>query len=275
MGIFDFAKKHSTTTEAGTTGTNVPWVTPEHLRNQQTQKKVIPSTLIKEQAGEEIAGKISLVKKDISKVFLEKPVLQKNPVAQITFFCDCSGSMMYLYSSNKMQRCVERALALGLTFDADGEIDMYGFDDQLYDEMPKANISNINGYADKYLKPFGGTSYMICFDTILENFKKNFDGHPWLVVIITDGDPNDNKDKLDEKIIELSYYPIDFVIITVGRDKNLPYIDHINNDLNERYVDNIGAFAVTDPAEISIAKICEEYATWLELDKVKQMLGRA
>lgn len=121
-------------------------------------------------------GKISLSK---DKVNLEKHVVslskcvvdlsKKNGVdlgstsAKVVVVLDYSGSMANLYSNGTVQKTINRLVPLGLTFDDNGSIDVYLFQND-YRKLPDLNLTNYENYVKNIVNTsgysMGGTCYV-------------------------------------------------------------------------------------------------------------------
>ena len=96
------------------------------------------------------------------------------------------------------------------------------------------------------------------------------------VLFITDGD-NSDKQRTDKVISELSQYPIFFQFIGIGHS-SFNYLEKLD-EMDGRYVDNANFFSVNNIQSIDdkelYDKLLAEYPSWLENEKVKEMIKSA
>ena len=137
-----------------------------------------------EQLARRIMGKINLSK---DRVNLEKHVanLSKCVVdlskksgidlgavcAKVIVVLDYSGSMRRLYSNGTVQRTINRLVPLGLTFDDNGSIDVYLFQNDCR-KTADLTLSNYESYVENVIQTsgykMGGTCYAPVLRTIIE-----------------------------------------------------------------------------------------------------------
>jgi len=71
--------------------------------------------------------------------------LDNSQKSQVVLCMDRSGSMDHLYKDNTVQSVIERILPIGLTFDDNGEVDVYFFHDKAI-EAVGVTVNNLDGY---------------------------------------------------------------------------------------------------------------------------------
>ena len=137
-----------------------------------------------EELTKEIMGKISLSK---DKVNLEKHVVnltkcvvdlsKKSNIdlgsakAKVVVVLDYSGSMCKLYSNGTVQKTINRLVPLGLSFDDNGSIDVYLFQND-YRKLEDLDLSNYEDYVKTVVNTagysMGGTNYAPVLRAIIE-----------------------------------------------------------------------------------------------------------
>ena len=251
-----------------------------------------------EQLTKEVMGKISLSK---DKVKLEKHVvsLSKTVVnlskksgvdlgstsAKVVVVLDYSGSMYSLYSDGTVQNTINKLVPLGLTFDDNGSIDVYLFQNN-YRKMPDLNLSNYEYYISNIVKTsgyeMGGTSYAPVLKAIIEGdvqYKGGFlgfgghrevtnalvdDGDPTFILFITDGE-NADKTASDAIIRRSSEMNVFIQFIGIGEER-FTYLRQLD-DMSGRKRDNTGFSAMRDLNNVSDEKlynnVLEQFSQWL------------
>lgn len=237
---------------------------------------------------------ISLVK--AATVSLAKANLSAHS-AKVALALDVSGSMEGLVEAGTVQRVCDRALALGLNFDDDGEIDVFLFGRSVR-AVGTLSASNINGFVkriwgskDHEAADWQGTNYGPVISAVTRSYftprkeKTGFLGLgggklvpvsatlPSYVIFITDGE-NDDPDIAGKAIIEASYGPVFWQFIGVGQAefKFLRQLD----EMNGRYTDNANFFSVGDVDALSdsdlFSKMMTEYPDWISRAKGAKLL---
>lgn len=135
-----------------------------------------------EQLSNEVMGKISLSKDkevlggsvvNLSKIIIdlskEKQIDIGSVVARVIVAIDVSGSMVKHCESGSVQKVINTLIPIGLTFDDDGTIPSYGFDDK-FKRMVEMTLSNYCDYVDTVImreSEWGGTNYRPVLEAIL------------------------------------------------------------------------------------------------------------
>jgi hypothetical protein len=195
---------------------------------------------------------------------LKKKTGLEGQKATVVVVMDVSYSMKQLYKNGTVQALTERLLALGLAFDDDGKIDMYGFSNSNF-KAPDVTTDNIVGYVDKYIasKVDGGTSYSPVIDTIKSEFGKTGGwfikkpvvlDNPVFVIFITDGD-NGDKSETVNAITKASQHGIFFQFVGIGQEK-FTFLEKLDN-LTGRNIDNCGFFKVDDLSTVTDSNLYE------------------
>lgn len=258
-----------------------------------------------EQITNEVMGKINLSKdKEELKdhvVNLSKCVIdlsKKNDVdmsalrAKVVVVLDYSGSMDELYRRGVVQDTLKRLVPLGLTFDDNGSLDVYLFQDT-YRKMDDMNIQNYSNYVKKVIDKsgyyMGGTEYAPVLQAIVDErlegdvtesggsiFKKLFtkkntvntdnESHtPTFVLFLTDGD---NSDKKETRSILKKYSNQNWFIQFIGLgDNQFRFLEELD-DLEGRKRDNTGFTKINDIEQAEDSKlfniILSEFSNWLK-----------
>ena len=224
---------------------------------------------------------VSLEKKAPAMVSLVKSVgicLEKRgstiPRSKVCLCLDISGSMSSLFRSGKIDTLVQRALALGLTFDDDGEIDVFLFGRNVH-AYGTVTADNYTGFSSRALRDHpleGGTRYGAAMEAIRKFYAPGFsDGLPVFVFFVTDGSTDDKqktlkmlKDSASEPIFWKYMSLIPKGMFSASRTGFLQELD----DLPGRVVDNADFFNITDPAAPSpeefFDEVLDEFPTWIE-----------
>ena len=193
--------------------------------------------------------------------------------SKVCLCLDISGSMSKLFSSGKIDTLVERALALGLTFDDDGEIDVFLFGKNVH-HFGTVNASNYKGFSKRALSRHpleGGTRYGNAMEAIRAHYAPDFgDGLPVFVFFTTDGG-TDDKPKTERMLKESAAEPIFWKLMGMVPQnsfaaKRSSFLQELD-DLEGRVVDNADFFNVTDPAAPApdefYAEVVDEFPEWL------------
>ena len=277
---------------------SVPVSTTTTVENTVPAPPKISLKKTEKQLAQEVMGKISLAKdrEKLEKhvVSLSKCVvsLSKNlridlgaTRAKVVVVLDYSGSMSSLYRYGTVQSTLDRLVPLGLTFDDNGEIDVFLFETR-FRRFQAMNLSNYSDYVTNIINrsgySMGGTNYAPVLSAILDGYtekqggmlslgsRTNFvppivdNGDPTFILFITDGDNADktNTDRIIKKASEMNVF-IQFIGIGSGRFDYLMGLD----DLQGRKRDNTGFSSMLDLAQASddelYANILTQFSAWL------------
>lgn len=226
---------------------------------------------------------LDLIKK--ASITLEKENL-KSDVYRVVMVLDISGSMSGQFSSGRVQKLAEHALALGANLDDNAEVELYLFGINAH-SCDSISLNNINGVINNLRFQFeGGTRYAPAMAKVREDAKKEGYSSPTLVLFITDGD-NSDKSEATRQIVEASNEPIfwKFMAISDRSDNSsggflsklfksdnsgnleddFPFLQKLDT-LSNRKVDNANFFAVDKNISLSdeelFAKLVEELGSW-------------
>lgn len=201
--------------------------------------------------------------------------------AKVAVVLDYSGSMSSEYRSGRMQKLVEKVLALGTQFDDDGAIDFFVFDTSAA-YLGEVSISNFKGSVSRLTegRAMSITNYHEAFWKVHEHFaapvkksmfnvfKKNAApapaDQPVYVLFLTDGDPT-NPEEAVRALINISTSPIFWKFLSIG-DQKIDFLQNLD-DLTDRAVDNADYQHIGDLDRIEEAKLfdlmLEEFPEWL------------
>ncbi|SDJ54026.1 VWA domain-containing protein [Salipiger marinus] len=204
------------------------------------------------------------------------------PKAKVALVLDISGSMAGLFRSGAVDALAQRALALGLTFDDDGALDIFLFGQKVH-SFGTIGAGNLRGFAQRAIHAHpleGGTRYGDAMERVRTHYAPDFkDGLPVFVFFVTDGG-TDDKPKTKRMLQDSSSEPIFWKLMGLikpgrfagGRTGFLEELD----DLQGRVVDNAHFFNVTDPSQPSpeefYAGVLEEFPEWIAEARAKGIL---
>lgn len=207
--------------------------------------------------------------------------------ARVVVALDYSGSMDDLYHNGTVQRTLDRLVPLGLTFDDNGELEVYLFSNGCK-YLETLTLDNYSNYVKDVIKKsgfsMGGTEYAPVLNKILRDtkggnkpglfsklFKKNtaddgaVDTDTVFVIFITDGD-NFDKDDTDGVIRKSSKTNTFIQFIGIG-NASFEYLKKLDN-LDGRDRDNTGFSSMkslkdtTD--EVLYQEILGDFSNWLK-----------
>ncbi|MDE6591693.1 MAG: VWA domain-containing protein [Oscillospiraceae bacterium] len=246
------------------------------------------------QISDRIMGKINLSK---DKVNLEKHVVnlskcvvdlsKKSGVdlgnirAKVVVALDYSGSMGSLYRNGTVQSTLKRLVPLGLTFDDNGSIDIFLFQND-FRQMEELTLSNYENYVASVINcsgyTMGGTAYAPVLSAIIEGYSvgKGLFGRSAVPPIVDNGDPTfilfitdgENADKLaSDSIIRRSSGKNVFIqFIGIGNE-SFKYLKKLD-DLPGRVRDNTGFTKMSDLSEaddrVLYTNVLEQFSNWLK-----------
>jgi len=273
--------------------------TPIQPSTTTGQSKGVSLKKTEEQLTKEVMGKISLSK---DKVNLEKHVVslskcvvdlsKKSGVdmgsmrAKVVVVLDYSGSMSTLYNNGTVQKTIQRLVPLGLTFDDNGSIDVYLFQND-YRKMDDLNLNNYENYVSNVVKrsgySMGGTNYapvlkaIILGDTQTKGGFLGFGGHtevtqalvddgdPTFILFITDGE-NADRNATDDIIRKSSEMNVFIQFIGIGNER-FTYLKKLD-DMKGRKRDNTGFSKMKDLAKADdnelYTNVLEQFSQWLK-----------
>lgn len=159
-----------------------------------------------------------------TKISLSKHSNMRDHVARVALVLDISASMSGLYRSGLVDRLVSKALPVGLSFDDDGEIDLFAFGVGAY-EMDGCNMANYRGAASGILEKHsleGGTYYARALELLEEKYADSTD--PVFVIFVTDGETAE-QENVTKMIRKLSKLPIFLQFVGLGEQLLPPGFD--------------------------------------------------
>lgn len=200
--------------------------------------------------------------------------------SRVAVVLDISGSMRTAFETGVVQATLERLLPIALTFDDDGEMEFWTFNNEFQRHDPISKDNYYTYLKDNKIEAGGGTSYApVIQDTAKYFGVESPSAKPAYVIFITDGDNNDQR-VCDEMIKAASYFPVFYQFIGIGSDTlhTFKYLEKLDNMVG-RYVDNANFFAIKSLADIELisdsdlyANLLKEYTQWLEYKEVEEML---
>ena len=222
---------------------------------------------------EESLQKISLRKDKVVSLQKSNPILDTK--ARVALVLDYSGSMNHYFEDGTVQSVIERLIPLALTFDDNGVLDFWIFQDKCY-RLKGVTLNNFYGLSKRIMKqyPMGGTCYAPVMQDV-DKFYMKKEPAPIVnyVIFITDGD-NSDKSETTDILTKMAKHPIFFQFIGIGNE-DFPYLKKLD-DLSGRYVDNADFFKVEDINTMSdddlYSKLFTEFPSWLKLNEVQEML---
>jgi len=274
---------------------------PAQEQNQvQVQNQAnaqVPQPKTEQELVQTVMGKISLSK---DKVNLEKHVVnlskcvvdlsKKSGVdlgstkAKVVVVIDYSGSMSKLYTNGTVQRTINRLVPLGLTFDDNGTIEVYLFQND-YRKIGDLNLTNYEDYVRSVIKTsgytMGGTNYAPVLKAIIEGethlqggfFSRKTvhtqaivdDGDPTFILFITDG-ANADRRETNEVIKRSSNMNVFIQFIGIGHER-FDYLMKLD-ELKGRERDNTGFSKMEDLDQTNdnelYSKVLEQFTGWLK-----------
>jgi hypothetical protein len=229
---------------------------------------------------------IDLKKK--TRIVLEKRALPQPPRCRVGLCIDISGSMHNEYQDGLVQETVDRLLAIAGTFDDNGEMEVWTFN-QAYSTPPVARAADFGSYVKKAIldnpkvDKWGGTNYAPVMNAVLDTyfrgaqvvtsgglfglFKKTEqqapkDTHiPALCLFITDGD-NSDAAEAETILSQAQTYQIYWQLIGIGNDTDFRFIKKMANDLPNAGFCHFPNLRVSDEA-IYEALLTTELCDWL------------
>jgi len=217
-------------------------------------------------------SKINLLKNKVSIVLEKKKVPQIK--AKVALVLDISGSMSRLYKNGTVQNVLDRIAAMAASFDDDGLLDMWIFDDK-FTRLPAVSEKNYENYIDReILDPKNGKTRGRIFgandeppvmrDVINFYMEEQSSSEPVYVVFISDGGVHKNGE-IKEIITKASSLPIFWQFVGIGRS-NYGILVKLDA-LEGRIIDNANFFSLDDIESISdedlYSRLLNEFPEWL------------
>ena len=225
-------------------------------------------------------------------ISLKKKGINVAPIMRVGLAVDCSGSMSHLYKSGAVQNAFEQIQGVALTFDDNGELDNFAFENHCT-YVGTSTSENYEGYVNRNFGPRGGTNYS---PIIIEVEKFFFKGEtvetkkvggffgigaktvknvipannmPVLMIVLTDGEPGDLAETRRElqKHADANIY---WHFVGIGGTRHsFPSIAKLADEF-----DNVGEvylprLDMTD-SEIYDQLICDELVEWIKTHPVAE-----
>ena len=214
-----------------------------------------------------------------------------NQTARVVVALDYSGSMTRLYRDGTIQDTLNRLAPLGLSFDDNGALEVYLFQNT-YHRLPEMTLSNYANYMKEVILTsgytMGGTQYAPVVQAILADTGKLGEtktgfftnifgcsrntieprktGERVFVIFITDGE-NSDASTMDAVIRASSESDIFIQFIGIGSE-HFNYLRKLD-DLSGRRIDNTGFTQLTDLSAVTDAElytnVLSEFAGWLKI----------
>jgi hypothetical protein len=184
--------------------------------------------------------------------------------------------MKNFFTQGTVQNIIERIIPLALTFDDNGELDLWLFHNAFF-RCEGVTLNNFYGLADTISRTytFGGTNYApVMKDVDLKYIGEEPSNYPNYVIFITDGD-NSDRTPATEVITAVSQHPIFWQFVGIG-NSSFAFLNQLDN-MQGRYIDNANFFSVNDIDRMSddelYGKLFAEFPSWLSDAKVQNMLS--
>jgi len=229
---------------------------------------------------------IDLKKK--TRIVLDKRALPQPPRCRVGLCIDISGSMHNEYQDGLVQATVDRLLAIAGTFDDNGEMEVWTFNEK-YSTPPAARASDYGHYVKKAIldnpevAKWGGTNYAPVMNAVLDAyfrgesvvtgsgflgfFKKTEqrpakDTHiPALCLFITDGD-NSDEGQAAEILREARRFQIYWQLVGIGNDTDFRFIKQMADELPNAGFCHFPNLRISDEA-IYETLLTHELCEWL------------
>lgn len=260
-------------------------------KDEQAQYDKVMSKISLSKDKEALGGHVVNLSKcmvDLSKKF---QVDLCNQSARVIVALDYSGSMRRLYENGTIQNTLNRLAPLGLSFDDNGALEVYLFQNS-YRRLPEMTLANYANYKrdiiDTSNYSMGGTCYAPVVEAILQDTGKldsakkggltsifssskksvtaKKTGERVFVIFITDGE-NSDAAAMDDIIRTSSKSDIFIQFIGIGNER-FSYLRKLD-DLSGRDIDNTGFTQLTDLGSIGdeelYTNVLQEFAGWLKI----------
>lgn len=222
------------------------------------------------------AGHVSLSKATVS---LQKKVVEIIDAwfdAQVELYVDYSSSMEWperqYYSLGHMQVLAERSLAAGLELDADGTVPVTAFSRVLVGSTD-VTLDTYRGVIDREVVrkyDMGGTAYAPIFRDVLTRAKVT--DYPIIVVVVTDGEPND-PDDTKAVLSELSQYPVFVKFLSLESNT---FLDELDDNIGvPMLVDNVSCEAFDGEKFPKLAQLTHDQFAQAFFEEMDVWMNRA
>lgn len=248
-------------------------------KEEQEQYDKIAVKLTKEEDKEKIGEHLVNLSKCVVNLSKSTGVDIGGKKAKVVVALDYSGSMDTLYRNGTVQETLNKLVPLGLTFDDDGDIELYLFNDKSK-KYPALTLDNYSRYKTDVIDgtwSMGMTNYAPVLKDILSDMgkvKKGFlggikgykdTGDDVFIIFITDGN-NDDKYETDKIVVESSKTNTFIQFIGIG-GSDFSYLEQLD-DLGGREIDNTGFSNMRSLQDVSDSELYDtvlsEFAKWLK-----------
>lgn len=201
-------------------------------------------------------------KEAVNTILLTKGV-SKAPIMRVGAALDISGSMESIIIRGDLQRALNQLMGVAMSFDDNGQLDVFKFDTRC-DYVGTADDKNFENFVNKNnIAARGGTAYAPIIEQSLKFFFKGglfkkADDSPVLMLIITDGEPNDGYANIKRVLEQAQSKNIYFHLVGVGGTRNnFPTIARLADDLPDVGEVYLPRFDLSDE-EVYSQLICDE-----------------
>lgn len=222
------------------------------------------------------SNRISLDKK-LSKapelVSLAKPIMVQlekknlNDVkARVGLVMDITGSMYMAYQEGVVQEIVNKILPLAIQFDDDGQLDFWYYA-KTFEHRPAVDLNNYktavpDNWKEVMNKLGGSNNEPEVMTDVIEFYRGS--QQPVYIIFITDGGMSD-KENISRLMKQASEMPFFWQFVGVD-GSNYGMLEKLD-DLEGRFVDNTGFFAMDDFRAVSnddlYERLLNEFPVWL------------
>jgi hypothetical protein len=250
------------------------------------------------------------LKEDISSAKYEiiKNGMDKHE-ARVCLILDVSGSMQepnqffsHPQLGNRVQKLINKALALAFLFDDNQQIEVFPFGDTVFGEKTENGkfkplvihrdnftaatdiiLKLSHGYRDKtyYGDPVKAVRQFYFNDSGRRRIPQSTDDTPVFAIFVTDGEPNGKEDEAMQEFASASHQAIFFKFIALsGKKQEFSFLNGIDNPSKRSsqyknypfYIDNSNFVLIKDPLDLTIEALLLEYRPWLSDAYKKKLL---
>lgn len=222
--------------------------------------------------------------------------------ARVSLILDISGSMQdpnhFFHEEkkgNRVQKLINKALAMAFVFDDNQSIEVFPFGDKAYApiEITKENFTSAT---DLVLKSAGGfkhqTNYAAPVKAIREYYFHNndklnspqiCDEAPVFAIFITDGEPNAEKIEAINQFRYASHQAVFFKFIALRgcqEDQEFTFLQKLDDcPVKVRpkdegcFIDNCDLVVLKNPEDLKMEQLLNEYRPWLVEARQKGLLA--
>jgi len=215
-------------------------------------------------------------------ISLEKKGINKPPIMRVAAAFDVSGSTRNMYRDGHFEEAANRLMAIAGTFDDNGEMDMWSFDNR-FNRLATAKVNDYGSYVKREIldnsevHKWGLTSYAPVMTDMVDFFfkphtekKGGFLGFgsksvqvapenvdvPVLAMFITDG-VNDDKAATERLLKSVANRPIYWSLVGVGPGHQFDFLEKMADDLPNVGFVNLASLDVSDSV-LYDQLICDE-----------------